>query len=117
MSSPLIVLNGQIHQAGLTKLDLPNINIGVPPTVIVTTNTVTKTLSTINLVKVGGGIDVHTINGADEGDLLWVYGENVKLKRNGGNLTGLPGDFTLDPGRCIVLHFWGGEWKQVSRSQ
>lgn len=116
MSSPLIVLNGQIHQAGLTKLDLPNINIGVPPTVIVTGPTVTKTLSTINLVKIGGGIDVTDINGAEEGDLLVVYGDNVKLKRS-GNMSAMPSDMTLEPGRCIVLHYWGGGWKQVSRSQ
>src|SRR5688572_1883889 len=116
MFSPLIMMMGQIQQAGLEKLYLPNINLGVPPTILVSGPTITKTTSVVNLLKStpGGSIDLLTINGGEEGDYLIVFGDNVKLKRT-GNIS-MPSDFTLEPDRCIVLFFWNGVWNQVSRS-
>lgn len=110
------MLAGQLQQAGNIKLSLPNINLGVPSTILVSGPVITVNTSVVNLVKStpGGDIDLTTINGGEEGDLLIAFGDNVKLKRS-GNIS-MPSDFTLQPERCIVLYFWNAKWNQVSRS-
>jgi hypothetical protein len=118
MSSPLIIENGQIRQLLDTRADIPLLNLGSPETLNVLLPIITRTRNVANLIKGtpgGGTIDVTTILGAIEGDILLAFGTSVKLKRVGGNLTGINSDFTLQTGKSIFLYFWAGIWREITR--
>lgn len=116
--SPLVIVDGIIRQLNGDRGDIPLLNIGSPELHSVTTNTVTRTTNVVNLVKGtpgGGNIDLLTILGAVEGDILLAFGTSVKLKRVGGNLGGIDSDFTLRTGKSIFLYFWAGIWREICR--
>jgi hypothetical protein len=116
LNSPLGIIGGLLQQLGENKIYLPNINLGPPQVINVTSNAVTKAKSVIRLIKVpvGGTIDLHFINGGEDGDLLIAFGTDVKLKRNVGNLA-IDSDLTLEPGRSIVMYLDAGKWQELCR--
>jgi hypothetical protein len=111
---PLIIVDGQIESLGDRQLEVKKLNIGGEEIINVTSDTVTVTRSNHFLENANSGVQqVDTILGGDEGDLLLLKGNDIRLRTN-GNLQ-MSSNYRLEPGRSIVFIHTGGDWLELAR--
>lgn len=113
---PLIIAAGQIEQASGRRLELKKINLGPEVVIPVTSNTITITQSFHFLDGPVTGVQgLRTINGGVEGDLLLVFGNNVRLRTvPAGNIT-MPDNFRLRQDESVLFIFRDTRWRQLFR--
>jgi len=101
---PLILVDGQIEQAG-------RLNIGNFEHIVATSTTITISNSFVRLTSPSMQ-NVDTILGGNQGDVLILFGNNVGLRRrNNGNLE-LRSNTLLNNNRSTMLVCVGPFWVQ-----
>lgn len=116
LSEPLVILDGLLQRAGNTTVKANRVALGEPVTIQVTGDfTMTNSVHRLQKGTPGGGyVNVDNIFGAEPGEILFLFGDGVRL-RNNGNMF-LPGNFKLDLGNTILLYWTGslGVWAPMS---
>lgn len=84
-----------------------------PPVFVNVTGDFTMTASVHEAVA-ASNTNVENIFGANAGELLLLFGDKVRLRKTGGNLSGMANNFKLKPKRSILLYFTGSLWMTVS---
>ena len=108
MRSPLIVKRGQMEiLTDADKLRVPRLNLG-PSEPLIAGDTITVFANIHHLISVSGITQVRTILGGDEGDILVLTGERVRLRR-GGNIAETQ---LLQEDRAVTLYFIDSQWVQ-----
>jgi len=114
---PLVIVDGQIEALGDRKLEIQKLNLGTEELILVGPapgNSVTITGSHHFLENATGGVrNVDNILGGEEGDMLILKGNDIRL-RGAGNLE-MSSNYRLEPGRTIVFLFAGGVWLEIAR--
>ena len=108
MKQPLIIINGLIQSAENEKVQILRLNIGPSEPVLVTSTTVNINRSLSHLIPSGSN-KVKTILGGEEGDVLVLTGDNVRL-RKGGNIAQRN---LLVANKALVLIFVAGVWIEL----
>ena len=111
LSEPLVILNGLLQRAGDTTVQCNRFALG-PSSVIGVTGDFTMTNSVHLLVKATPGfgrVNVSNIFGAEDGELLFLFGDRIRLRRNGNML--LPRtNINLNTGDSILLYWANFQW-------
>lgn len=110
MKDPLIVRNGLMQSAGRTRLRLPRVNVGQSERINVTGPAVTIYRTLHHLASVNRQ-DVYFIDGGQDGDILLLTGENVRLVP-GGNIN-INGNLPLITTIARFFVLISGEWTRV----
>ena len=118
LTEPLVLAQGQIQRAGQDDV-VRSFRYGwSSPDPLLVTGDFTMTQTVHELFTIGPGtVNVNNINGAETGELLFLFGNRVRLRNNTGNLAGLANSFRLRPGRTILLYFANPLWLTVSEAR
>lgn len=110
---PLVVLAGLIQNVGDRRSEILRLNLGPPERLTVVGDfTISRTI--VFVVSPFNPI-VRNILGGEEGDLLILGGNNVRLRGGGGNLQ-LDGGYDLVTGRVIIFYQTpAGQWFEIYR--
>jgi len=116
ISQALVILDGLVQRAGNTTVQANRVALAEPVDINVTGDFV-MTNSVHRLIKGtpgGGFVNVDNINGAEPGELIFLFGNGVRLRKN-GNID-IPQNFKLNPGKSILLYWVEslGVWIPVS---
>ena len=107
--NPLVVAAGLIQQLQDTdRLNVTRLSIGSPELINVTGPTITVNRSFIRVLA-PANTNVDTILGGQPGDVLIIYGNNVTLKKNIGNMI-MPKDIKLSGSSSTILVHVGPNW-------
>lgn len=109
---PLIFANGQIQRAGGSDVVMAP-RWGIPHVPLTVTGDFTMTAGAHWLDAVTT-VDVRNIYGAEPGEVLFLFGDNVRLRNSGGNLAGLENSIRLRPFRTALLYFADPLWITMS---
>lgn len=106
---PLVIVDGLVQQLNPSdRLDVARLSIGSPELVNVTGPTITVNKSFIRVLA-PANTNVDTILGGQPGDVLIIYGNNVTLKKNIGNII-MPKDIKLSGSSSTILVHVGPNW-------
>jgi 1,6-anhydro-N-acetylmuramate kinase len=112
---PLIAFAGQLENVGDRRTEVLKLNVGAPDIQNISGPSF-NFQRTVTFVKgIGGLVNVSSIFGGENGDLLFLGGRDVKLLNGVGNLV-LQNNYTLQPGKTMILYFTGGAWNELNRS-
>lgn len=110
---PLVIVDGLIQQLGQgERLTVNRLNIGEWENLFAVSSTVTVSSSFVRL-RSNSMQDVDTILGGEEGDVLVLFGNNIRLRRiPGGNLRLRSSITMLNANRSTLLVYTGSFWVQ-----
>jgi hypothetical protein len=106
VKQPLIMRNGLFQSAEDEKVQIKRLNLGPSEPLLVTGSTINVNSTLHHLISSSGFSFVDTINGGEEGDLLILTGERVRLRR-GGNIAS-PVRLIDDKAKSLI--FINSEW-------
>ena len=110
---PLSAVLGQIEAIGDRRIEINRLNLGnFDPVLAQNTVTIEKTF-TLLVGPAFGRQNVDTILGGEQGDILILFGNNVRLRGN-GNLI-IPNNFALDLFDSIIFISSGSQWIEINR--
>ena len=109
-SEPIITQDGLLKRCGDTVVSIPNLALSEPVPITVVGD-FTKTHN-VHLVTAFRWTPVRNIYGAETGELLFLFGDGVVLKR-GGNIETR---YRVRPERNILLYYNGSMWLVVSKT-
>ncbi len=113
---PLTIEAGMIQLIGDRRTELRRINLGPISPIVVTSDTIVVQFSSHFLDGNGGGTkNVDFILGGVEGDLLVLFGDNVRV-RNNGNVDFGPNMLFNNPRKSLTLLFRNNFWYELSRT-
>lgn len=109
---PLVIIDGLVQQLDPSdRLEVNRLNIGEWDNIIATSDTITVSSSFIRL-RAPIFQNVDNILGGEEGDVLVIFGNNVRLRRTAlGNLK-LRANTLLNGNRSTMLVYTGSFWVQ-----
>lgn len=116
LSEPLVILNGLLQRAGDTTVECNRLSLGQSETINVTGD-FTMTSSVHFLVKATPGfgfVTVENIFGAENGELLFLFGDRIRF-RNNGNIRLPRNNFRMRTGDSLLLYWANFEWIVVSQ--
>ena len=114
ISEALVIIDGLLQRAAKTTVQVNRIALAEPVDINVTGDFV-MTNSVHNLIKStpgGGFVNVDNITGAEPGELLFLFGDRIRLRKNGN--IGIPSSFKITSGRTILLYWSGVVWIPIS---
>jgi len=110
MKQPLLMVEGQLESAEDRQIEIQRLNVGTQvPIINVTGQAVVITRSSHHLQSSGGYKIVRNIFGGDNGDVLFLTGFRVRLRR-GGNISK---NIRLHTDSITMLIKVGGVWLPV----
>lgn len=115
IANPLAVFNGQIEAIGDRKTSVKWLNFG-PAAVIPASETITATQTLLFIsAPPGQRVDVVNILGGEQGDLLIVFGNNIRLQSS-GNIDISSNNLNIDFFDNIVFIFGIDKWREIGRT-
>lgn len=109
---PLVIIDGLIQQLDPNdRLKVERLNIGPWDNILVTSNTVTVSSSFVRL-RSPFLRNVDVILGGEEGDVLVVFGNNIRLRRVASGNLKLRSNTLLNNNRATMLVYTGSIWVQ-----
>lgn len=110
---PLVLVEGMIQRLDPNdRLEVRRLNIGEFEHIVATSRTITVSNSFVRLTAPSGTQNVDIILGGQEGDVLVLFGNNIRLRRrNDGNLK-LGSNTLLNNNGSTLLVCVGAFWVQ-----
>jgi hypothetical protein len=100
---------GLMQSSDVERVNIPRLNLGPIQTIVVESQTITVTSTIVNLIPTGLFTTVRTILGGEEGDVLVLTGDRIRLRR-GGNIAST---VNLSDDEVTLLVLINGLWLAV----